>query len=117
MDTTRREFMRQVGVSLAGLLLSSCAPQPTCYVVVTVVAGTPRIDGTRVDGTPESPSTQRWRMLRNCWLDLRDTQLRSSGDTAFSNDLRRRHAQALQTLILNNHDIVCRQAITTSCAH
>jgi len=103
MNPTRREFMRQVGVTLAGLLLSGCdlasqltapqAPTPyqyqTCYIPPMPTDTTP----------PASESEERWRSLRACWLDLRDTRLQSPGDPTFSKDLRRRHADALKALV------------------
>jgi len=107
MQPTRREFMRQVGVTLAGLLLSGCdltshliAPQaptpdlyPTCYqppAAAPMPTNTP---------TPAPADAERWRALRACWLDLQDSRLQSPEETEFPKDLRRRHADALKALV------------------
>lgn len=97
MESNRREFIRNVGVMLAALLTSGCeltrviaaltpTPQPTCYTAMPPTANPPS-------------SSQQWKNLRACWLDLKDQRLQSFEDTDFSQDLRRRHAEALEALV------------------
>jgi len=114
MKTTRREFMRQVGVSLAALLLSGCDwisrlvsptptpgpartpkpstptpyPYPTCYVAPAPTFFEPR-------------GNERWYALRACWLDLRDPRLQLSENADLVASLRRRHVEALDALVTN----------------
>jgi hypothetical protein len=40
----------------------------------------------------------RWQELRECWLGLQDSRLRSFGESAFPAELRRRHADAVEAL-------------------
>jgi len=111
VNTTRREFMRQVGVTLAGLLLSGCdlgsrltlpptpsqepfsTPPFSCY---QSPAAPPY-----VDMSYELRSHPRWIALRDRWLELKDPKLKALEDTDFSRGLRQRHADALKALVDN----------------
>lgn len=100
--TTRRTFMRHVGISLAGLLASGCVPPfvrptPTCYAPQMPPTPTP---------TPQSSS---WDELRACWLGLGDPkfQVTQTDDwvaaeraaSALAEMLRQRHQAALDALV------------------
>lgn len=86
MRTTRREFIRRVGIALGSLMAARCV-STTCYLMPTL---TP---------TPDTPLTPNWAALRACWLDLDNPKLQSFEDTDFSHALRQRHADALTALI------------------
>jgi hypothetical protein len=96
-EPTRRNFIRNVGVTLASLLLSGCGatrrtPTPpivTCYTVTPA---------TRAP-TPSQPPSSSWSALRGCWLSLQDPQLQSFEDTDFSKGLRQQHTEALDALV------------------
>jgi hypothetical protein len=98
MTTTRRTFMRQVGVTLTGLLVSGCMPGPapevvekvTCYQVVEELA---------VTVTPASEASERWQALRACWLELADPRLATVDSTPYAEALRGRHRDALAALV------------------
>ncbi|MBE9508992.1 MAG: hypothetical protein IMY86_13205 [Chloroflexi bacterium] len=87
MKSTRREFISYVGVTLASLLTTRC--RPTCYTPAAPVPYPP------FTPTPNA----RWATLRECWLDLRNTELQSVEDTDFAIGLRQRHADALDALV------------------
>lgn len=87
MKATRREFMGYVGIVLGALLSTRCAP--TCYTPVPT------------GPFPTSPPTAKpsWNVLQECWFTLDDPRLRSYEETEFSIDLRKRHTDALETLV------------------
>jgi hypothetical protein len=87
MKTTRREFIRRVGVALGSLMAMRCV---TCYAPVEVTHPSP---------TAASDADPAWDALRECWLDLDNPELLSFEDTDFSRDLRQRHADALADLV------------------
>lgn len=107
MMTTRRTFIRQVGVSLAATLTSGCMrtcytpapptqmPTPTCYVPAAPTL------------TPDVTDS-RWRDLRACWLGLRDRRFEPGqsvdGDRyaraeELGKTLHQRHQAALDALV------------------
>ncbi|CAG0936327.1 hypothetical protein TFLX_05197 [Thermoflexales bacterium] len=114
MEPTRREFMRQVGVFLAGWLASGCAasrtPEPTpmmtCYQPTAIpVTPTLKPSPTLTCYTPTpapTPTPQandaRWSALRASWLELKNPQLQTYEDTDFSRHLSQQHAEALTAL-------------------
>lgn len=126
MEPTRREFMRQVGVFLAGWLASGCAaprtpeptpgpptmtcyeptavpPSPACYSPLPTPAPRPSPTLTCYTPTPSPTPTPmannaRWNALRTSWLELKNPQLQVYEDTDFSRRLRQQHAEALAAL-------------------
>jgi hypothetical protein len=89
MDTTRREFIRRVGVALGSLMAVRCMPV-TCYEPLPEPI------------TPlptESSAGPIWADLRECWVDLGHPKLQSFEDTDFSRALRQRHDDALSALV------------------
>ena len=84
MTASRRIFMRQVGVTLTGLLVSGCVSGPapevvekiTCYVVpmkqeakgVVTQMVEKQVEKV-VTATPPSEVSEEWQALRACWLD------------------------------------------------
>jgi hypothetical protein len=103
MTTTRRTFMRQVGVTLAGLLVSGCVPAsqpgfrpspspaayPTCYA--------PAAEGSLLRNRHRS-TPGHWSALRACWLDLADRRLDAADSKGFGRALLGRHRDALAAL-------------------
>jgi len=87
MKTTRREFIRRVGVALGSLMTMRCV---TCY------APNPEPLTPSPSDTPPTPD---WATLRECWVDLDNPALQSFEDTDFSRDLRQRHDDALTALV------------------
>lgn len=85
MATSKRSFIRYVGLMLGSILATRCAP--TCY---TQTPPTP---------TPLSSGDPLWEALRVCWMDLQDPRLQTFEDTDFTRELRRRHADALAALV------------------
>jgi hypothetical protein len=88
MGTTRREFMRDVGISIAALLAMRCTScQPTCY--------------TPVPPTPSGRGSE-WDRLRQPWLDLdllaRDAQDSERGQATLDR-LKAEHRAALDALV------------------
>jgi hypothetical protein len=115
MEPTRREFLRQVGVFFAtvvvgGITVSCTAeatpPTPTCYAPVAPTP-TPTSEPTMTCYKPTEPpltpttlaSDARWNALRASWLELNNPQLQSYEDTDFSRRLRQQHAEALAALV------------------
>jgi hypothetical protein len=118
MTTTRRTFMKQIGVTLAALLASGCLPPtppptPMCYAPAaptTAPASTstptpaptpypmPTCYAAPPPTAPAVETNENWEALRVCWLDLKDPRLGSSGGAAFSSELLRRHRDALTRL-------------------
>jgi hypothetical protein len=88
METTRRRFIRYVGVMIASLLSSRC--QGSCYIQTVVVPRTPDLDAIL---------NEPWAMLRDCWLELDHPALKTIGDTDFTRTLRQRHTEALEGLV------------------
>ena len=86
--STRREFIRRVGVALGALLAVRCG-RTTCYEVAPITPG----------GTAVPSSGALWAELRACWLDLDSPELRSFEDNDFIRDLRQRHADTLAALV------------------
>lgn len=97
MKSTRRNFIKHVGVFLAAYLTRGCTP--TCY---EPVAPTPAVTCYTVMPVTPSPSTDAynalWVELKSCWLSLDDPQLQSFEDNDFIRELRRRHNAALNAL-------------------
>lgn len=88
--TTRREFMRNVGISIAALLTARCSScQPTCY---TPLAPT---------STPSALGPD-WDRLRQPWLDLdllaRDAANLERGQATLDR-LKAEHRAALNALV------------------
>lgn len=115
MNTTRREFMRQVGVSLVALLLSGCdwisrlvPPSPTPGPARTPKPSTPTPYPYPTCYAAPAPTffqpngNERWYALRTCWLDLRDPRLQSTENAGPVASLRRRHVEALDALVANH---------------
>jgi hypothetical protein len=88
MKTTRREFIRRVGIALGSLMAMRCVT--TCY------APSPE---TPPSSPLDAPPTPEWAALRGCWLDLDNPELQSSEDTDFSRELRQRNGDALAALV------------------
>ncbi|MBN1178407.1 MAG: hypothetical protein JXD18_04295 [Anaerolineae bacterium] len=90
MEHSRREFMRNVGVIVASLLATRCAPTPTCYVPV---------EPTRPPGTSGGSD---WDRLRVLWDRLDDLAAESS-DAASGEELHQKlleeHRAALDALV------------------
>ncbi len=108
MEPTRREFIRNVGVMLAALLTSGCGltrrilstPVVTCYEMVAPTDTPAPTCYTAVPPTRPAPfGGPRWNELRACWLALKDPRLQSYEDNDFIQDLRQRHAGALEALV------------------
>lgn len=111
MKTTRREFIRRVGVALGSLISAHWA---CCYAPVEVPQTpptTPTIPPTRYEsiqvtcyepaGPTESGLTsQHWIDLRECWFELDNPQLLSAEETSFSSNLRTQHTDALSELVI-----------------
>ena len=89
MKTTRRDFIRYVGLVLASWLTRSCDHGPTCYTSVPL---------TKPTAVPPAPGPG-WATLRKCWLNLDNPGLQSFDETDFSRGLRRTHADALDALV------------------
>ena len=92
MPPTRRDFIRYVGLFLASALVRGC--YPTCYTGVPLPPPT--------GNPPPSPTpslNERWVALRDCWYSLDDPQLQSFEDNDVIVALRRRHQEALDTLV------------------
>ncbi len=104
MPTTRRAFIRQVGIGLAGLLASGCIrtcytpapPTPTCYVPLPPPTLT------------LTPQSGPWAELRSCWLALQDPRFQAppvvDGDAyaraeELAEALSQRHKAALDMLV------------------
>jgi hypothetical protein len=87
MKTTRREFIRRVGIALGSLMTVRCV---TCYEPI------PETFPPSLTDTPLAPD---WAALRACWLDLDNPELQSFEDTDFSRELHRRHEDALAALV------------------
>lgn len=85
MNPTRRDFIRYVGITLAGLVVRSCGA--TCY--------TPGPDWNR----PALAPSELWAGLRECWFRLGDPQLQSFTEADFSRDLREPHRLMLDELV------------------
>ena len=114
MEPTRREFLRQVGVFFATVVVGgvtvSCTPEatpptPTCYAPIAPTP-TPTPEPTMTCYKPTEPpltpttlaSDARWNALRASWLELNNPQLQSYEDTDFSRGLRQQHRTALTAL-------------------
>jgi hypothetical protein len=112
MNTTRRTFMRQVGVTVAGLLVSGCVPAPSsttppivtkivsrevtvvsCYIPIEVEEEAPASSESKAD------AAERWNALHACWLDLADSRLNTADSTGFGKALLGRHRDALAELV------------------
>lgn len=97
MGSTRGHLIRSLGMILAGMVSSRCtsicnepgreAPRFTCY------RSAPH------KSCPAPSSQPLWGKLRVCWLDLSGPRLRSFEDTGYSQELCRRHAEALEALV------------------
>lgn len=88
MKTTRREFIRRVGIALGSLMAARCVT--ACYAPI------PETLAPSSTGTPLPPD---WAALRACWFDLDNPELESFEDTDFSRELRQRHKDALTALV------------------
>lgn len=88
MKTTRREFIRRVGVALGSLMAMRCVT--TCYDPV---------EAPYPSSTAATDADSNWSALRECWLALDDPALRSFEDNDFSRELRQRHDGALAALV------------------
>ena len=91
MKTTRREFIRRVGIALGSLMGMRCV---SCYAPVPPTYTSPILSP-----APAGSTDPNWSMLRACWLDLDHPELQSFEDTDFSRDLRQRHEHALAALV------------------
>jgi hypothetical protein len=89
METTRREFIRRVGVVLGSLMAMRCVPV-TCYEPL------PEPSTPSPIGSSAGPI---WADLRECWVDLGHPELQFFEDTDFSRALRQRHDDALSALV------------------
>jgi hypothetical protein len=87
MKTTRREFIRRVGVALGSLMTMRCV---SCYAPAEM---------TLISSTASPNASPNWDTLRACWMDLDNPALQSFEDTDFSRDLRQRHDDALAALV------------------
>jgi hypothetical protein len=85
--TTRREFIRRVGIALGSLMAMRCV---SCYAPAEM---------TLISSTASSGTDPNWDALRSCWLDLDNPTLRSFEDNDFSRDLRQRHDEAFTALV------------------
>ena len=83
IKTTRRAFIRHVGVALGSLMGARWA---CCYAPVP-------------PPSPSGSTDPNWSALRACWLDLDHPELRSFEDTDYSRALRQRHEHALAALM------------------
>jgi hypothetical protein len=86
MNTTRREFIRRVGIALGSLMGVRWA---CCYAPIPPT----------LSPSPPGSTDPDWNTLRACWLDLDHPELQSFEDTDFSLDLRQRHEHALASLV------------------
>ena len=94
MRTTRREFIRRVGIAMGSLMAMRCV---SCYAPIEPTGPFPP-----PSPQPTEPSVDpNWNTLRECWLDLDSSELRSYDDTDFSIELRQRHDDALAALVEN----------------
>ena len=91
MKTTRREFIRRVGVACASLMGARWA---CCYAPIP-----PTYTSPIPSPSPTGATDPNWSALRACWLDLDHPDLQSFEDTDFSRDLRQRHGDALAALV------------------
>jgi hypothetical protein len=90
MRTTRREFIRRVGIALGSLMAIRCV---SCYAPIEPTGSPP------APWPTESGADPNWGVLRVCWLDLDNPKLQSFEGTDFSRELRQRHADALADLV------------------
>jgi hypothetical protein len=89
MKTTRRKFIRRVGIALGSLMAMRCVPV-SCYEPL------PEPITPSPTGFNAGPI---WADLRECWVDLGNPELQSFEDTDFSRGLRQRHDDALAALV------------------
>lgn len=96
MSVSRREFLKYLGIGLAGLLTAHCVPacRTTCYAVVP---STPTVS---LSGSSPTPEHER---LRRCWLGLDElaeqTQKDSEGGQRAQQELVSEHRTALDALV------------------
>lgn len=101
MSPNRREFIRQFGVALAGILSASCRSpfQPTCYVPA-LPSATPGPTGQSTGSPALSPEQER---LRACWLELDALAEQTQKDSESGQQTRQKlvgeHRAALDDLV------------------
>ncbi len=112
MNPTRRDFIRYVGIALAGLVARSCG-RVTCYTPAIEPPPTPAGTPTPVQTTCYVVMTPQvvtvapignlhWAGIHRCWLSLNSPELQSYEETDFSRSLRERHKLELDMLVANN---------------
>jgi hypothetical protein len=118
MEPNRRQFIQGVGVMLASLVTTRCAPPAACYVPVIAFTPTPE-PPTRYEPAPPTPTCytpapptstptpagrrgKAWDRLRKPWHDL-DRLARDAGDLERGERTRERliddHRAALDDLV------------------
>ncbi len=104
MSSSRRDFLKRLGIALASLVSARCArtPAPDCYIVA-LPSPTPGASGQRDQPSGLPPELER---LRRCWLDLEglgeQTQKDSDGGQRIKEELVVEHRAALDVLVADS---------------